>query len=1052
MRKKILAVVLAVLMIISVLPAAVFAEDTDVCPGKGKAHTVDNCTSAVVAVVAGNCAEGDRHEDGYTLYACAVCGDYFIGNVVEAAHVWETVEPAAKDATCEEAGVKETLKCKVCGEVKGGEEIPALGHKYVLVSSTGDCEHAGANIYRCERCKKEITEVVEGKGHKWSEHPTSVKKEPTHTETGIAVYTCTNKGCTETKEVVIEKLPAGHVGVEHKRVDPTCAKTGMKAYWECACGKVFSDKECTEEVTRESLVIEVSSSHKLTKTPAKAATCDKAGNKDYWTCSECGKIWLNDKGTGDSVEQKDTVIPATGHDWSTDPVKIVLPTCTTKGFKLFKCNTCGAFEQRDEKPATNHKGTTTFTVTKEATCTENGEKSVKCTACGETWLEPIPATNHANKTIKATEAATCTKEGKTTFKCPDCEKTWTETIPATGHRFTLVEEKAATCLAAGYKKFKCAAAGCAETKVEQIPATGHHFTEFVEKKAATCVTEGYKEFKCADCDETSKEVSAVVSVREYTAIDDARKDHQGLAAQPIKTVSGTCSASGCMEYLCHDCGDVVTITLEKDENNHGWRNVSETKPTCTEDGTRKYQICQYCGRVKFGGQIYDLADEAQAKDFEGAILISRLNHSMRDADARKANCEEFGYTHRVCTNDGCTYEYITDYVPATVHVWVDDAVNSEAATCTKDGVDVKYCANPGCKETIRTVIPALGHVNAKGEVLADSCTDAATDRKCVHEGCNYAGGIVPQSHKAVKNITIPATCQEYKREVEMCSDCGKVLSTKTFESEGKAGHSYGEWTITKQPTAKTEGEKERVCSVCGDKQTEAIAKTASIKASFEVSNNANAAAGFTDSALVAVKVVLNTVDETADVWGMGFEVKYDKKLVSFEGAEALNEKLNTNFIAHDNKEGGFVKLFAQAPNAADKTAKNATLEGKEEFAVLYFRIINCKLEGKDTAKADFSFGQIEALTYDSVALRVEKESASIKINKFMDANGDGDITMEDLLLLYKMTIGEVETTYDAVVDINKDGEIDMADLLALYEYYVGAKSYEDMIALGLEKD
>lgn len=70
----------------------------------------------------------------------------------------------------------------------------------------------------------------------------------------------------------------------------------------------------------------------------------------------------------------------------------------------------------------------------------------------------------------------------------------------------------------------------------------------------------------------------------------------------------------------------------------------------------------------------------------------------------------------------------------------------------------------------------------------------------------------------------------------------------------------------------------------------------------------------------------------------------------------------------------------------------------------------------------------------------------------MDANGDGDITMEDLLLLYKMTIGEVETTYDAVVDINKDGEIDMADLLALYEYYVGAKSYEDMIALGLEKD
>lgn len=38
------------------------------------------------------------------------------------------------------------------------------------------------------------------------------------------------------------------------------------------------------------------------------------------------------------------------------------------------------------------------------------------------------------------------------------------------------------------------------------------------------------------------------------------------------------------------------------------------------------------------------------------------------------------------------------------------------------------------------------------------------------------------------------------------------------------GHTFGEWTIVKEATETEEGLKERVCTVCGEKETEVIPK------------------------------------------------------------------------------------------------------------------------------------------------------------------------------------------------------------------------------------
>ena len=55
--------------------------------------------------------------------------------------------------------------------------------------------------------------------------------------------------------------------------------------------------------------------HKLTKTEAKAASCEEAGNSEYWTCSTCGKYFSDAEGKTE-IEENSWVIEATGHNWA----------------------------------------------------------------------------------------------------------------------------------------------------------------------------------------------------------------------------------------------------------------------------------------------------------------------------------------------------------------------------------------------------------------------------------------------------------------------------------------------------------------------------------------------------------------------------------------------------------------------------------------------------------------------------------------------------------------------------------------------------------------
>ena len=86
-----------------------------------------------------------------------------------------------------------------------------------------------------------------------------------------------------------------------------------------------------------------------------------------------------------------------------------------------------------------------------------------------------------------------------------------------------------------------------------------------------------------------------------------------------------------------------------------------------------------------------------------------------------------------------------------------------------------------------------------------------TTNECTHE----------KTHVEQKT----ATCGEDGYERTVCDKCNAVITEKILPATGE--HQYGDWVIKAEPTSELKGVKERICSVCGHKQTEEIPATGS---------------------------------------------------------------------------------------------------------------------------------------------------------------------------------------------------------------------------------
>ena len=132
----------------------------------------------------------------------------------------------------------------------------------------------------------------------------------------------------------------------------TCTENGNKEYWTCEhCKKYFLSDDTNPETAKavEQSETVIPASHKLTKVEAKAATCTENGNKEYWTCEHCKKYFLSDDTnpeTAKAVELSETVIPAS-HKLTKVEAKDA--TCTEDGNKEYwTCEHCKKYFLSDD--------------------------------------------------------------------------------------------------------------------------------------------------------------------------------------------------------------------------------------------------------------------------------------------------------------------------------------------------------------------------------------------------------------------------------------------------------------------------------------------------------------------------------------------------------------------------------------------------------------------------------------------------------------------------------------------------------------------------------
>lgn len=136
------------------------------------------------------------------------------------------------------------------------------------------------------------------------------------------------------------------------------------------------------------------------------------------------------------------------------------------------------------------------------------------------------------------------------------------------------------------------------------------------------------------------------------------------------------------------------------------------------------------------------------------------------------------------------------------------------ATCTEDGYTIQECA---CGDTIRTVIPKLGHnYGVTEEVTAEDTEAGSYVHKHTCTRCEEVEYFDEAHDYGEEPVSTTATCTEVGEETYVCSVCGK----EDVRDVDAYGHTYvlneGErLTSTTAATCTIDGFDEYVCSECG---------------------------------------------------------------------------------------------------------------------------------------------------------------------------------------------------------------------------------------------
>lgn len=320
MTKKILAMVLAVLMVVAMLPTSVFAE-APTCAGHGNDHCTPLYTrSEITALPEVNSSdyqllgiyEATCEEPGGLKALCNVCGDTFFmvikEQVSEEKHSWIAVD--AISVTCLDDGQKAYSYCDVCGDVKytvGRTEEPI---KKGMELVKGEWQLTGA--------AKETLKVPTNGAHNFI----NPDPEKVNCATG-GTYTQVCKDCgAEGEEITLVKgqHTAGDISYNGKQTTVKCEECGLTL----EVIEDSADYKCDHEVNKKGFP----SGKTIVHVNAVPSSHTETGVLEHYYCASCGKYWICDTEYYYEWTDKlpvtdkngDPVMDEVGYEYKTRPV------------------------------------------------------------------------------------------------------------------------------------------------------------------------------------------------------------------------------------------------------------------------------------------------------------------------------------------------------------------------------------------------------------------------------------------------------------------------------------------------------------------------------------------------------------------------------------------------------------------------------------------------------------------------------------------------------------------------------------------------------------
>lgn len=309
-----------------------------------------------------------------------------------------------------------------------------------------------------------------------------------------------------------------------------------------------------------------------------------------------------------------------------------------------------------------------------------------------------------------------------------------------------------------------------------------------------------------------------------------------------EVIAPSCTEGGYTLHLCA-CGDQFVDT-ETDPLGHDWGSWITVEPATAEKEGLQQRACSRC-----------TAQDQQK--------IEKLPPSHSHAYATEVvapTCTQRGYTLHTCS---CGDRYQDRFTDALGHSFTKYRTNGDA-TCTADGTKTAKCDRCSANSTLADAGSALGHnysdyhSNGDATCTADGTKTASCDRcganstvadtgsALGHDWGQWSVSMEPTVEKDgiesrtcgrcaatdskkidrlpaphehdYKKEKVAATCTEGGYNLYTC-ECGDSYREETTQP---TGHSWGDWTVTVEPTVSSSGTRTRSCEACDAEETASV--------------------------------------------------------------------------------------------------------------------------------------------------------------------------------------------------------------------------------------